>query len=428
MKKLIPILILICLLVGCGEAPQAEEEPRDVSEVSAPAPELPEEYLFVCSGIALSPGDSFDPSLFEETEAPMSTPDCRTNQIATVYSYDGFTVQTVSAENQLTGEVTEPYISAIELSGPSSYSIEGACVGMTEAEILALYGDAYEELYGGHVYTKNGVTLSVYFDDSGYAIYVVYALNPEKQAEMTEAAEKELDSFLENLEEGQESGEIRFEGLHTRHTGTAGEEFIPENYDFTSDVKAFDSFGNELPVSSELYIPETIVSYGLGPILYVFRTEDSAGNSGMALQTCFLEEYEEEASREIAEEYASQVEATDEGLVELKNIIRNSVYFSESYGGYNPVLVTHDGKRGNCYSHNRLLYEVLEYMGYEVQMIWDEAGAHYWCLVKTESGWRHLDATPLDNYPETLGLLTDEERAKVKPDRLWNTELWPDAN
>lgn len=426
------VLLCLCaaallLLAACGNAAEGKDGPEPAQETETFV--KPDVYRFICDGICLAPGDGYGESLFEETEDRTETPDCRTNRIATLYSYDGFSIQTVCSENALTGEKTAPFISCIEVRGETGHSIEGLKIGDTKERMLAVCGDDCEEQYGGYVYRAGNTLLSVYFDESDRASYIIYSLDEALFQEDGKKSSEDLEAFIDTLpEQTEEQTGVRFEGIRTRHTYRQDNAFNPDNYDFTSGVKAFDGQGNELGLSYELIIPERLTYYGLGPVLYVFTATDSEGNTGTAWQTCYLEVYDEEASREIAKEYADKVEKSDEGIVELKNILRNGIFFTETYGGVNPVVQTHQNGGGNCYAHNRLLAEILEYMGYEVDMIWDRDEAHYWCLVRTDAGWKHLDATPLQQYPEELGLLSDAERAQVNPNRLWNVGIWPASN
>ena len=53
--------------------------------------------------------------------------------------------------------------------------------------------------------------------------------------------------------------------------------------------------------------------------------------------------------------------------------------------------------------------------------------SHYWNLVYTGGGWRHLDSTPGNNYI----LLTDEEMSQKLPVTKgggWDPAGWPAAN
>lgn len=450
MKKscLIILLVLLLSLTACVKVkdlppPEAEsaeetndtgtpeENAEEAEKASLPQPDYSDGYYLLVDGITLKPGDAYPESLFEETAEPTRTPDCRTNKMSTTYSYDGFTVQAAESENQLTGEITEAFITGIELRDRSaSHVFSGIGIGEPIEKMKELYGEDYSEQYGGCVYERGQTVLSVYFNENGEVYFVSYALNEALFQEESEENEKKAEEFISKLGETPEesSGEISFTGIHTRHEYSGVEKYDPEDYDFSSDVKAFDGAGNELPVTYTEYVPQVTREYGVGPVFCVFTAEDAAGQTAVAYQMAYCEEYDEEEALKISEHYASLIDDTEEGLVLLKNIIRK-IPFADTYNGFDPVSNCFHWNYGNCYGHNRLLADVLEYLGYETYLMWDTEECHYWVIMQLKDGsWRHLDSTPLELYPEPLGFMTDAERAVVNPNRLWTPGIWPAAN
>ena len=395
-----------------------------------PQPDDSKGYCLSVDGTVLMPGDPYPVSLFEETAEPVKTPDCRTNLMSTVYSYDGFTVQTAEREDLLTGEVTEPYITGIELRAPSSHALSGIRIGDSFERMTELYGEDCVEQYGGFVYERGQTVLSVYFNESGEVYFVSYAMNAalfQASSEESEAAAAEFIAALENSAEAA-SDEITFSGIHTRHEYSGKANYDPNDYDFASGVSARDAGGNELEVFYTEYVPQVTRNYGLGPVFCVFTAEDAAGNAAVAYQMAYCEVYDEAEAAEISQHYADMVDGTEEGILQLKNIIHR-IPFSDTYCGFNPVSNFYNWQNGNCYGHNRLLAEVLECLGVEAYIMWDSTESHYWIIMRMEDGsWRHLDSTPLLEFPESVGFMTDAERAAIYPIRLWTTGIWPAAN
>ena len=108
----------------------------------------------------------------------------------------------------------------------------------------------------------------------------------------------------------------------------------------------------------------------------------------------------------------------------VREYVRKNLGYSSSYGGEDPVWFGLSKGGGNCYVHALCLQSLLEYKGYETQLIWTTDESHYWLLVKVREGWRHLDATPSPQHDMVI-LVTDEIRLKNLGGRVWDYEKWP---
>lgn len=108
----------------------------------------------------------------------------------------------------------------------------------------------------------------------------------------------------------------------------------------------------------------------------------------------------------------------------VRNYIRENLGYSSTFGGEDPVWLGLKQGGGNCYVHALCLQAILEYKGFETQLIWTTDETHYWLLVKVREGWRHLDATPSPQHDVVL-LVTDEVRLKNLGGRVWDYEKWP---
>ena len=84
-------------------------------------------------------------------------------------------------------------------------------------------------------------------------------------------------------------------------------------------------------------------------------------------------------------------------------------------------------RRGACYHRAALLYYLLDRAGYEVYRIDDgtdklTAGSpHNWVIIKTDEGYRHIDATPF-SFMDSFYLATDEQVEKAFD---WDREKYP---
>ena len=84
-------------------------------------------------------------------------------------------------------------------------------------------------------------------------------------------------------------------------------------------------------------------------------------------------------------------------------------------------------RRGACYHRAALLYYLLDRAGYEVYCIDDGIdkltgnSPHNWVIVKTDEGYRHIDATPF-SFMDSFYLATDNE---VDPAFSWDREKYP---
>lgn len=84
-------------------------------------------------------------------------------------------------------------------------------------------------------------------------------------------------------------------------------------------------------------------------------------------------------------------------------------------------------KRGACYQRAGLLYYLLNRAGYEVVRVDDGidqytgGGPHNWVIIKTSSGWRHIDPTPVRGL-SVFYLVRDNS---IAPYFTWNRNKYP---
>ena len=83
-------------------------------------------------------------------------------------------------------------------------------------------------------------------------------------------------------------------------------------------------------------------------------------------------------------------------------------------------------RRGACYQRAALLSYMLSRAGYETYRVYDgynksTSSPHNWVIVKTDEGWRHIDATPF-RYMKSPYLVKD---SAVSPYFSWDTKKYP---
>lgn len=151
-----------------------------------------------------------------------------------------------------------------------------------------------------------------------------------------------------------------------------------------------------------------------------YTAVDSTGNTATARRTVeVLHDAEDTAAlvREIAASLSSDPEA-------LRDYVRNTIGYSSNWGGDDPVWYGFKQRTGNCYVHALCLRVLLDYYGYETQLIWVKDKSHYWLLINLNGVWRHIDGTPSATHSR-YSLMTDEQRYETLKGRDWEREKWP---
>lgn len=149
MKKIVIavccMLLSLCLLAGCGETA------NDNGTLSVSL-----------KGQTVALGDALTDTLSAALGTPANTTEavsCHYEGMDTIYEYDGFTLYTYQKEGA-------QIIYSVELLDAAYKTAEGAAVGMTKADVQALYPDLpYEELTNSLCYTyPNGQQLFFHMD------------------------------------------------------------------------------------------------------------------------------------------------------------------------------------------------------------------------------------------------------------------------
>lgn len=112
----------------------------------------------------------------------------------------------------------------------------------------------------------------------------------------------------------------------------------------------------------------------------------------------------------------------------IRYYVDNSVPY-ENWNGNDPIWYGFTAKTGNCIVHALCLQALLTEKGYNTQIIWVKDQTHYWLIIETADGWRHIDATPSTTHGKYDELMTDEMRyetlATSTRQRDWDRQRWP---
>lgn len=157
-----------------------------------------------------------------------------------------------------------------------------------------------------------------------------------------------------------------------------------------------------------------------GTYFITYSATDGSGNVGTYKRKVIVEPNEEDTAamvKMIAESLPNDPEA-------IRDYVRETIAYSSSWGGDDPVWHGFTTSSGNCYVHALSLQALLEYRGYETQLIWVTNKSHYWLIIKLEDGWRHIDSTPSYQHRK-ISLMTDRERYLNLNGRNWDRSKWP---
>ncbi len=188
--------------------------------------------------------------------------------------------------------------------------------------------------------------------------------------------------------------------------------------DYLDGVTATDEIDGEVTVTvddSDVNLQET------GDYTIVYTAVDLSGNVATKERKVRVVEGSSN-NMELIKETANKLPDDPE---EIRDWVRKKIRYSYSWGGEDPVEYGLKYRKGNCYVHAVVLQALLEYKGYETQMIWVKDRSHYWLIIKLGDVWRHIDATPSQGYHNRYSLMTDEQRASTLKGREWDREKWP---
>lgn len=187
--------------------------------------------------------------------------------------------------------------------------------------------------------------------------------------------------------------------------------------DFLEGFSAYDWVDGDCQVQCDT---SKLDMHTAGTYYITYTATDSSGNVASVKRKVIVN-HDAEDTAALVKEVAATLSDDPE---EIRDYVRNQIFYTSNWGGDDPVWYGLTTKTGNCYVHALCLQMLLEEKGYEAQLIWTTWRSHYWVIVKLPEGWRHIDGTPL--YDHLLySLMTDRQRLATLKGRTWDREAWP---
>ena len=142
------------------EAVETEKESEEVSQAEAPKEPPHSGFLFQSGDVTIGMNEdvAFALSGLGEYSNYAESPSCAFKGLDKIYSYSGFDLYTYPIEST-------DYVNSIYFLDDSVSTPEGIHLGSTVEDMLAAYGEDYEEEYGVYTYTKDKSTLSFIVTD-----------------------------------------------------------------------------------------------------------------------------------------------------------------------------------------------------------------------------------------------------------------------
>ena len=194
--------------------------------------------------------------------------------------------------------------------------------------------------------------------------------------------------------------------------------------DYAANVAAVDSKDGYVEFTYQAIQEDTSRS---GSYFVIYTAVDKAGNKATAQRKIIVDHDQADVTALVAK-YADQL---SDDPVEIMNwCYENIWYWGDGWGDGDPVWYGFTYWEGNCYVHAYCLQAILDYKGYETQIIWTTEKTHYWVLVNIggegeDAVWRHIDSTP-GNIHLGYGLMDDEHRLwTLSGGRVWDFDQWP---
>ena len=197
---------------------------------------------------------------------------------------------------------------------------------------------------------------------------------------------------------------------------TANTETVP---DYVKNVFARDNTDGY----TEVFYDASQVDLTTPGVYFVnYTSSDSIGNVALKQRKVTVTPDYEDTAR-LVEDIAKNLTATDPES--LRDYVRSNITYFPSWGGEDPVAFGFTNWRGNCYVHAACFQALLEYFGYESEIIWVTNKTHYWNIVKIDGVWYHMDSTPSRRTHNRYSIMTNAQRLETLAGRRWDESLWP---
>lgn len=193
--------------------------------------------------------------------------------------------------------------------------------------------------------------------------------------------------------------------------------------DYLKGVTANDSKDGSCTVS---YNDSAVDLSKMGTYYVTYTSTDKSGNTATSKRKITVE-HDAADTAALAAKIAQSVGNDPKAL---RTYVREKVKYTHNWGGDDPVWYGFTKNAGNCYVHALCLKALLDYYGYQTELIWvtNQADPHYWLIINMGGTWYHIDATPGPYHAKYDELMTNEMRLATLRGRVWDTSLWPQLN
>lgn len=196
--------------------------------------------------------------------------------------------------------------------------------------------------------------------------------------------------------------------------------------DFLAGVSAYDSVDGACAVTCDT---GSLDLDQAGTYYITYTARDKSGNKTVSSRKVVVLHDSEDTAALVAS-IAAKLSNDPE---ELRDYVRDYVWYSSSWGGDDPVWNGFTNRTGNCYVHALCLKALFDAKGITSQLIWVTGPegyeqTHYWLQVYVNGGWKHIDPTPSDLHGR-YSLMNDEQRYETLiyggVQRDWDRTKWP---
>jgi len=157
-----------------------------------------------------------------------------------------------------------------------------------------------------------------------------------------------------------------------------------------------------------------------GTYYITYTASDSLGHTATARRKVVVKHNADD----VAALVASVADSLPSDPEKLRDYVRNTIGYSSSWGGDDPIWNGYKNKTGNCYVHALWFDALLRYKGFQTQLIWVTDKSHYWNLVYINGAWKHMDATP-SRLHGRYSIMNDAQRYETLSGRDWDRTAWP---
>ncbi len=187
--------------------------------------------------------------------------------------------------------------------------------------------------------------------------------------------------------------------------------------DYEKGVSAYDNWDGKVDFT---YNDSKVDLTKAGTYYVTYTAKDKAGN----VETYRRKVEVEHDAADTAALVSSVASKLGSNAESIRDYVRNSISYSQSWGGSDPVWHGFKVKSGNCYVHAMCLQALLREKGFSTRLIWSVDKTHYWNMVYLNGKWWHIDATP-SRMHKIYSLMNDQQRYETLSGRDWDREAWP---